>query len=63
MQVCVSVCVHVLALWQNNKVSVSWDFRVSGKAFLLIKWTIFTQQMFNIYLLLGAGVIKGTPTI
>lgn len=60
MQVCVLVCVHMLALWQNKKISVSCD---SGKAFLLIKWTIFTQQMFNIYLLLGAGVIMGTPTI
>lgn len=44
--VCARVCTHTLTLWQSKKISVYWDFRSSGKALLLIKWTIFIQQIF-----------------
>lgn len=42
---CVQVCVSADFL-KSKETSILGDFRDSGEALLLIKWTIFIQHMF-----------------
>lgn len=41
--VCRCVCVDLM---KSKRASIYWDFRDSGEALLLIKWTIFIQHVF-----------------